>query len=237
MWVLPSLRLSPGWRQVPFRALRVFHAWAQVLVSYCRPLPPAVPAEVAVLIGTAGCAGACNASARLRASDGEMPVFPVRPAWRRARAPAGQDLRWRPVRPCAVPQMGEPGGDGTAGPGDLAGEAAAPATFKLLANPRRGLAGYLAAAAAAAGPVQQMAHAVSPHWHLIRPQPAARVVSGMTRRAARRGWPPEHRDPGSRPGRLHGEGSSCTAALTIQAPAHPRARPRGLPPAACRNTP
>jgi hypothetical protein len=26
MWVLPSLRLSPGWRQVPFRALRVFHA-------------------------------------------------------------------------------------------------------------------------------------------------------------------------------------------------------------------
>jgi hypothetical protein len=168
-----------------------------------------------------------------------MPVFPVRRAWRRARAPAGQDLRWRPVRPCAVPQMREPGGDGTAGPGDLAGEAAAPATFKLLANPRRGLAGYLAAAAAAAGPVQQMAHAVSPHWHLIRPQPAARVVSGMTRRAARRGWPPEHRDPGRRSGRLRGEGSSCTAALTIQAPArpHPRARPRGLPPAACRNTP
>jgi len=134
--------------------------------------------------------------------------------------------------------MREPGGDGTAGPGDLAGEAAA-ATFKLLANPRRGLAGYLAAAAAAAGPVQQMAHAVSPHWHLIRPQPAARVVSGMTRRAARRGWPPEHRDPGRRSGRLHGEGSSCPAALTIQAPArpHPRARPRGLPPAACRNTP
>ena len=63
-------------------------------------------------------------------------------------------------RPCAVPQMREPGGDGTAGPGDLAGEAAAPATFKLLANPRRGLAGYLAAAAAAAGPVQQMAPAV-----------------------------------------------------------------------------
>ena len=167
-----------------------------------------------------------------------MPVFPVSPARRRARAPAGQDLRWRPVRPCAVPQMREPGGDGTAGPGDLAGEAAA-ATFKLLANPRRGLAGYLAAAAAAAGPVQQMAHAVSPHWHLIRPQPAARVVSGMTRRAARRGWPPEHRDPGRRSGRLHGEGSSCPAALTIQAPArpHPRARPRGLPPAACRNTP
>jgi hypothetical protein len=26
MWVLPSLRLSLGWRQVPFRALRVFHA-------------------------------------------------------------------------------------------------------------------------------------------------------------------------------------------------------------------
>ena len=142
-------------------------------------------------------------------------------------------------RPYAVPQMREPGGDGTAGPGDLAGEAAAPATFKLLANPRRGLAGYLAAAAAAAGPVQQMAHAVSPHWHLIRPQPAARVVSGMTRRAARRGWPPEHRDPGRRSGRLRGEGSNCPAALTIQAPArpHPRARPRGLPPAACRNTP
>lgn len=54
MWVLPSLRLSSSWRQVPFRALRVFHAWVQVLVSYCRPLPPAVPAEVAVLIGTAG---------------------------------------------------------------------------------------------------------------------------------------------------------------------------------------
>jgi hypothetical protein len=72
--------------------------------------------------------------------------------------------------------MREPGGDGTAGPGDLAGEAAAPATFKLLANPRRGLAGYLAAAAAAAGPVQQMAHAVSPHWHLIRPQPAAQLL-------------------------------------------------------------
>ena len=65
-----------------------------------------------------------------------MPVFPVRPARRRARrASAGQDLRWRPVRPCAVPQMREPGGDGTAGPGDLAGEAAAPATFKPLANP------------------------------------------------------------------------------------------------------
>ena len=57
MWVLPSLRLSSSWRQVPFRALRVFHAWVQVLVSYCRPLPPAVSAvsaEVAVLIGTAG---------------------------------------------------------------------------------------------------------------------------------------------------------------------------------------
>jgi hypothetical protein len=50
MWVLPSLRLSSSWRQVPFRALRVFHAQVQVLVSYCRPLP----AEVAVLIGTAG---------------------------------------------------------------------------------------------------------------------------------------------------------------------------------------
>jgi hypothetical protein len=136
--------------------------------------------------------------------------------------------------------MGGPGGDRTAGPGDLAGEAAAPATFKPLANPRRGLAGYLAAAAAAAaGPVQQMAHAVSSRWHLIRAQPAARVVSGMTRRAARRGWPPEHRDPASRPGRLPGEGGSGTAALTIQAPArpHPRARPRGLPPAACTDTP
>jgi hypothetical protein len=52
VWVLPSLRLSPSWRQVPFRALRVFHAYVQVLVSYCRP--PAVPAEVTVLIGTAG---------------------------------------------------------------------------------------------------------------------------------------------------------------------------------------
>src|SRR6266550_3262143 len=99
-----------------------------------------------------------------------MPVFPVRPARRRARAPAGQGLRWRPVRPCAVPQMGEPGGDGTAEPGDLAGEAAAPTAFKPLANPRRGLAGCPAtAAAAAAGPVQQMAHAMSSYWHLIRP--------------------------------------------------------------------
>jgi len=135
--------------------------------------------------------------------------------------------------------MGEPGGDGTAEPGDLAGGAAAPAAFKPLATPRRGLAGCLAAAAAAAGPVQQMAHAMSSYWHLIRPQPAARVVSGMTRRAARRGWPPEHRDPGSRPGRLRGEGSSGTAALTIQAPArpHPRPRPRGLPSAAGRDTP
>src|SRR5258705_11588817 len=111
-----------------------------------------------------------------------MPVFPVRPAQRRARrACAGYDLRWRPVRPCAVPQMGEPGGDGTAEPGDLAGGAAAPAAFKPLATPPPGLARCLAAAAAAARPGQQIAHAVSPYWHPIRPPPAAPVVSGMTR--------------------------------------------------------
>lgn len=134
--------------------------------------------------------------------------------------------------------MREPGGDGTAEPGDLAGgAAAAPAAFKPLANPRRGLAGYLAAAAAAAGPVQQMTDAMSPHWRLIGPQPAARVVSGMTRRAARCGWPPEHWNPGSRPGRLRGAGSSCAAALTIQVPARPRPRPGGLRPAACGDRP
>jgi hypothetical protein len=80
--------------------------------------------------------GACNASARLRVSVGNMPVFPLRPARRRARrASAGHDLRRCPVRPWAVPQMREPGRDGTAEPGDLAGEAAAPAAFRPLATP------------------------------------------------------------------------------------------------------
>src|SRR5256714_11464952 len=100
-----------------------------------------------------------------------MPVFPVRPARRRARAPAGQDLRWRPVRPCAVPQMREPGGDGTAGPGGLAGGGAGPAPVKLLANPPPGPAGYLAAAPAAAGPGPQMAPAAAPPRPPIPPQP------------------------------------------------------------------
>jgi len=67
-----------------------------------------------------------------------MPVFPLRPARRRARrASAGHDLRRRPVRPWAVPQMREPGRDGAAKPGDLAGEAAAPAAFRPLATPAR----------------------------------------------------------------------------------------------------
>ena len=132
--------------------------------------------------------------------------------------------------------MREPGRDGMPESGDLAGKAAAPTAFKPLAAPAWALAGCLAAAAPAAGPFRHVAHAMVA---ALAPDPSAASRPGGER-ADQAGRPPGPAagtpEPWKPTRQIARCGSSCMAALTIQAWTHPRLQPRGLP-RGCRDAP